>query len=57
VRDWSVSIEIKEDSFAAAQLTPGARDLSDAGAALLGLAHRSSPAPSSNKSKDTDRVT
>jgi hypothetical protein len=40
IRDWSVSLEVKADSFANARLTPGRRDRDDPGVALLGLAHR-----------------
>jgi hypothetical protein len=40
VRDWSVSLEVKADSFVSAQLTPGARGRDDPGVALIGLAYR-----------------
>ena len=42
LRDWSVSLDVKADSFAHAQLTLGRRDGEDVGVALLGLAHRHS---------------
>lgn len=35
--DWSVSHEVKIDTFTKSQLTQGKRGISDAGAALLGL--------------------
>jgi hypothetical protein len=40
LRDWSVSLEVKADTFANAQLTPGERSGADPGVALMGLAHR-----------------
>lgn len=37
LRDWSVSHEVKADTFAKSQLTEGVRGAGDVGAALLGL--------------------
>jgi ketosteroid isomerase-like protein len=39
VRDWSVSHVVEEDSFARAQLRPGARTSEDASYAVLGREH------------------
>ncbi|MBW8785179.1 MAG: nuclear transport factor 2 family protein [Novosphingobium sp.] len=40
MRDWSVSLEVKADSFANSQLTLGRRDAEDAGVKTMRLAHR-----------------
>ena len=40
VRDWSVSLEVRADSFVSAQLTPGGRGAEDPGVALMGLAYQ-----------------
>jgi hypothetical protein len=40
IRDWSISLRVEADSFAAAQLIPGARSAADPGVAVIGRAHR-----------------
>lgn len=40
IRDWSVSHEVRADSFVASRLTPGARGPNDPGVALMGLAYK-----------------
>jgi hypothetical protein len=39
VRDTSITLRVEEDMQATYGLTPGTRDATDPGAALLGLAH------------------
>src|SRR5205085_6800983 len=39
VRDWSISLEVRQDHFLKAELTPGLRSARDPGVAALGRAH------------------